>query len=92
MGDLPGGAAVAGGRVGQHRAGVPGALFQVVVGRPAGASAQLAQRLGRVGQRAVPGDRLFGPGHRRPVLFAEVGSGYGGYNPDHEFFGYRQSI
>ena len=24
--------------------------------------------------------------------FAEVGSGYGGYNPDHEFFGYRQSI
>lgn len=24
--------------------------------------------------------------------FAEVGSGYGGYNADHEFFGYRQSI
>jgi sulfoxide reductase catalytic subunit YedY len=24
--------------------------------------------------------------------FAAVGSGYGGYNPDHEFFGYRQSI
>jgi methionine sulfoxide reductase catalytic subunit len=24
--------------------------------------------------------------------FAQVGSGYGGYNPDHEFFGYRQSI
>jgi hypothetical protein len=24
--------------------------------------------------------------------FNEVGSGYGGYNPDHEFFGYRQSI
>ena len=24
--------------------------------------------------------------------FAKVGSGHGGYNPDHEFFGYRQSI
>ena len=24
--------------------------------------------------------------------FAEVGGGYGGYNEDHEFFGYRQSI
>lgn len=24
--------------------------------------------------------------------FADVGSGYGGYNEDHEFFGYRQSI
>jgi len=24
--------------------------------------------------------------------FADVGGGYGGYNPDHEFFGYRQSI
>ena len=24
--------------------------------------------------------------------FAEVAGGYGGYNPDHEFFGYRQSI
>jgi methionine sulfoxide reductase catalytic subunit len=24
--------------------------------------------------------------------FSEVGSGYGGYNEDHEFFGYRQSI
>jgi methionine sulfoxide reductase catalytic subunit len=24
--------------------------------------------------------------------FAELGGGYGGYNPDHEFFGYRQSI
>lgn len=24
--------------------------------------------------------------------FAEIGSGYGGYNEDHEFFGYRQSI
>jgi thiosulfate reductase cytochrome b subunit len=24
--------------------------------------------------------------------FSEVGGGYGGYNPDHEFFGYRQSI
>ncbi len=24
--------------------------------------------------------------------FGDVGSGYGGYNPDHEFFGYRQSI
>jgi DMSO/TMAO reductase YedYZ molybdopterin-dependent catalytic subunit/thiosulfate reductase cytochrome b subunit len=24
--------------------------------------------------------------------FAEVGGGQGGYNPDHEFFGYRQSI
>ncbi len=24
--------------------------------------------------------------------FSEVGSGYGGYNQDHEFFGYRQSI
>ncbi|HZQ78154.1 MAG TPA: molybdopterin-dependent oxidoreductase [Acidimicrobiia bacterium] len=23
---------------------------------------------------------------------ADVGGGYGGYNPDHEFFGYRQSI
>ncbi|MGH7620043.1 MAG: hypothetical protein ACREPM_22745 [Gemmatimonadaceae bacterium] len=23
---------------------------------------------------------------------AEVGSGFGGYNEDHEFFGYRQSI
>ena len=23
---------------------------------------------------------------------AEVGGGYGGYNQDHEFFGYRQSI
>lgn len=24
--------------------------------------------------------------------FRELGGGYGGYNPDHEFFGYRQSI
>jgi DMSO/TMAO reductase YedYZ molybdopterin-dependent catalytic subunit/thiosulfate reductase cytochrome b subunit len=24
--------------------------------------------------------------------FSEVAGGYGGYNPDHEFFGYRQSI
>jgi len=24
--------------------------------------------------------------------FSEVGGGYGGYNPDHEFFGYRQSL
>ena len=24
--------------------------------------------------------------------FAEIGGGYGGYNEDHEFFGYRQSI
>jgi sulfoxide reductase catalytic subunit YedY len=24
--------------------------------------------------------------------FADIGGGYGGYNPDHEFFGYRQSI
>ena len=24
--------------------------------------------------------------------FAEVRGGYGGYNADHEFFGYRQSI
>jgi thiosulfate reductase cytochrome b subunit len=26
------------------------------------------------------------------VDFADVAGGYGGYNPDHEFFGYRQSI
>ena len=26
------------------------------------------------------------------VHYSEVGGGYGGYNPDHEFFGYRQSI
>jgi len=24
--------------------------------------------------------------------FSEVGGGYGGYNPDHEFFGYRQTL
>jgi methionine sulfoxide reductase catalytic subunit len=24
--------------------------------------------------------------------FSEVGGGHGGYNEDHEFFGYRQSI
>ncbi|HEY7261513.1 MAG TPA: molybdopterin-dependent oxidoreductase [Trebonia sp.] len=24
--------------------------------------------------------------------FADVGGGHGGYNPDHEFFGYSQSI
>jgi len=24
--------------------------------------------------------------------FSEVGGGYGGYNQDHEFFGYRQTI
>jgi hypothetical protein len=24
--------------------------------------------------------------------YAEIGSGHGGYNQDHEFFGYRQSI
>jgi sulfoxide reductase catalytic subunit YedY len=24
--------------------------------------------------------------------YSEVGSAYGGYNQDHEFFGYRQSI
>jgi len=24
--------------------------------------------------------------------FTDVGGGYGGYSPDHEFFGYRQSI
>ena len=26
------------------------------------------------------------------VDFADIGGGYGGYNQDHEFFGYRQSI
>jgi hypothetical protein len=26
------------------------------------------------------------------VDFADVGGGLGGYNNDHEFFGYRQSI
>jgi len=24
--------------------------------------------------------------------YAEIGGGHGGYNADHEFFGYRQSI
>ena len=24
--------------------------------------------------------------------YSEIGSGHGGYNQDHEFFGYRQSI
>jgi hypothetical protein len=24
--------------------------------------------------------------------YSEIGNGYGGYNQDHEFFGYRQSI
>jgi sulfoxide reductase catalytic subunit YedY len=24
--------------------------------------------------------------------FADIGGGYGGYDQDHEFFGYRQSI
>ena len=24
--------------------------------------------------------------------FADIGSGFGGYNQDHEFFGYRQSL
>ncbi len=24
--------------------------------------------------------------------FRTIGSGYGGYNEDHEFFGYRQAI
>jgi sulfoxide reductase catalytic subunit YedY len=24
--------------------------------------------------------------------FSGVGGGYGGYNPDHEFFGYRQTL
>jgi DMSO/TMAO reductase YedYZ molybdopterin-dependent catalytic subunit len=24
--------------------------------------------------------------------YSEIGGGYGGYNQDHEFFGYRQSI
>ena len=24
--------------------------------------------------------------------FGELGGGYGGYNEDHEFFGYRQAI
>jgi hypothetical protein len=38
-------------------------------------------------------------GHTRKVKgvefvahYAEIGSGHGGYNQDHEFFGYRQSI
>jgi hypothetical protein len=26
------------------------------------------------------------------VVFYSLGDGYGGYNQDHEFFGYRQSI
>ena len=26
------------------------------------------------------------------IHFSEVGGGYGGYDQDHEFFGYRQSI
>ena len=30
--------------------------------------------------------------HQFVASFSEVGGGYGGYNPDHEFFGYRQSI
>lgn len=28
----------------------------------------------------------------RVAHFSEIGGGYGGYNQDHEFFGYRQSI
>jgi sulfoxide reductase catalytic subunit YedY len=24
--------------------------------------------------------------------YSQIGGGYGGYNQDHEFFGYRQSI
>ncbi len=24
--------------------------------------------------------------------FSEIGGGHGGYNPDHEFFGYRQTL
>jgi len=24
--------------------------------------------------------------------FADIGNGFGGYNQDHEFFGYRQSL
>jgi DMSO/TMAO reductase YedYZ molybdopterin-dependent catalytic subunit len=24
--------------------------------------------------------------------FSDIGSGFGGYNQDHEFFGYRQSL
>ena len=24
--------------------------------------------------------------------YADIGGGYGGYNEDHEFFGYRQSL
>ena len=31
-------------------------------------------------------------GHRVCRDFSEVGGGLGGYNNDHEFFGYRQSI
>jgi hypothetical protein len=26
------------------------------------------------------------------ATISEVGGGYGGYNEDHEFFGYRQSL
>ena len=47
-------------------------------------------------------DELLSFGHGAPVKwikgiefvahFSEVGGGYGGYNQDHEFFGYRQTI
>ncbi len=26
------------------------------------------------------------------IHYSEIGSGYGGYNQDHEFFGFRQSL
>ena len=33
-----------------------------------------------------------GEGRLTDLSFADVGSGHGGTHPDHEFFGYRQSI
>jgi hypothetical protein len=41
-------------------------------------------------QKAVPADPLWTAKHAAD--FSDIGGGYGGYNPDHEFFGYRQTI
>ena len=30
--------------------------------------------------------------HLTMLAYSEIGGGHGGYNQDHEFFGYRQSI
>ena len=49
-----------------------------------------ATRRVRCGPRARSLSR--GAGIEFVASYADIGGGFGGYNEDHEFFGYRQSL